>query len=111
MPAFSRVVFLGFQAAFLVSTGGIVSAPLSALATPLPLPMPLMPHVADYASRIPVEDYTTVVDDSSKNRTLVARRDVSSAVVDHPPSLLSSHMRRQGDSLTALASDAADLGT
>ncbi|TBU35237.1 hypothetical protein BD311DRAFT_745810 [Dichomitus squalens] len=109
MPVLSRVIFFGFQAALLVSIGGPVSAPLSALATPLPFPMPLMPHVADYASRIPVRNYTTVVQDPLEKESSVARRDMDPVIVDHASSFISSYARRQDDSLTALTASAAEL--
>lgn len=81
MPAFSRAVFLGLQAAALVSLVGQPFAPSVALAAPLP--MPLMPHLADYAAQPPARTNATMVH-HSENSALAGREDV--AVVPHTTS-------------------------
>ncbi|KAI1797857.1 hypothetical protein LXA43DRAFT_969056 [Ganoderma leucocontextum] len=102
MPALSRVVFLGFQAAALLATVGPVLVPLSALATPVPLPMPLMPHIADYAARTPGKTYAGAVPVVLGNNTSLAQHDADAAVGDRTLSASSSGVRRRTDMLATV---------
>ncbi|KAI8995624.1 hypothetical protein BD414DRAFT_480074 [Trametes punicea] len=61
MPALSRAVFLGLHTAALVSLVGPSFAPSSALASPVPVPAPLMPHLADYAAQPPIHNNATMI--------------------------------------------------
>ncbi|KAI0365244.1 hypothetical protein BV20DRAFT_973430 [Pilatotrama ljubarskyi] len=83
MPAVSRAVFVGLHAAALVSLVDPSFSPFAALASPVALPMPLMPHLADYAARPPSRNNTTTVPQAG-NVSLVRRKDV--AVVSHTTS-------------------------
>ncbi|OJT12918.1 hypothetical protein TRAPUB_10483 [Trametes pubescens] len=96
MPAFSRAVFLGLQAAALVSLVGQPFAPSAALAAPLPLPMPLMPHLADYAAQPPARTDATMVH-HSENTALAGQDDA--AVVPHTTSPV---LPRDGDINTSI---------
>ncbi len=91
MPILSRTVLLGFQAAALIATVG--QAPLATLAVPIPVPMPLMPHMADYASQPPFRNNTSIVPQTQVFST--SRRDLDAAVVDHTASYTSPIERRQ----------------
>ncbi|KAI0361632.1 hypothetical protein OH77DRAFT_1417900 [Trametes cingulata] len=77
MPAVSRAVFVGLQAAALVSLVGPSFSPSPALATPIPLPMPLMPHLADYAARPPSRNNTSASTPQTGEVSLVRRKDVA----------------------------------
>ncbi|KAI0825139.1 hypothetical protein BC628DRAFT_1419498 [Trametes gibbosa] len=108
MPAFTRAVFLGLQAAALVSLVGrpFSLAPSSALAAPVPLPMPLMPHLADYAAQPPARS-SAVSDSASTARP----QDV--AVVSHttstsPPT--AAHHARADDVDTSILNNINILG-
>ncbi len=111
MPALSRVVFLGFQAAALLVTVGPVLAPLSALATPVPLPMPLMPHIADYAARTPAKTFADAVPDALANNTSLGLPGADSAVAEGTPPTSSSGVRRREDMMATLMAYVGILGT
>ncbi|CDO71559.1 hypothetical protein BN946_scf184911.g29 [Trametes cinnabarina] len=94
MPALTRAVFLGLQAAALVSLVGPAGTPTAALAKPIPFPAPMMPHLADYAAQPPVRGNLSTVP-SSQNLALAKR--LSEAVVSHTPSQSSALTPREDD--------------
>lgn len=112
MPAFSRAVFLALQAAALVSLVGhpLSLAPSFALAAPVPLPMPLMPHLADYAAQPPARSSAASVP-SSESVSTVRRQDV--AVVSHTTSTSSPAVAHEarGDTDTNILNNINLLGT
>ncbi|KAH9849764.1 hypothetical protein C2E23DRAFT_348430 [Lenzites betulinus] len=112
MPAFSRAVFLALQAAALVSLVGhpLSLAPSFALAAPVPLPMPLMPHLADYAAQPPARSSAASVP-SSESISTVRRQDV--AVVSHTMSTSSPAVAHEarGDTDTNILNNINLLGT
>lgn len=100
MPILSRTVLLAWKATALVATVGHVSAPLSANAAPLPIPVPMAAHIADYAAHPPASTNSTVAHQMEEFG--VTRRDADGPVVNHTPSY-SSLLTRQED-ITSLLS-------
>ncbi|KAL7285307.1 hypothetical protein ACG7TL_000402 [Trametes sanguinea] len=105
MPAISRAVFLGLQAAALVSLVGPNGTP-TALAKPIPVPVPMMPHLADYAAQPPARNNLTAV--PSAQDVALARR-MDEAVVPHTPSQSSALRTREDD--TAILNNINILST
>ncbi|KAM5536181.1 hypothetical protein V8D89_010080 [Ganoderma adspersum] len=99
MSSLSRIIALGFQAVSLLVAAGPILAPLSALATPVPLPMPLMPHIADYAARTPVDAYAAALPVALGNSASLSQPGIDSAIVEGTPPGALSVVRRQGDLL------------
>ncbi len=87
MPAVSRTVFLGLQAAALLAAVGPSLAPLSVVAAPVP-----MSHIADYASQPPARTNATLPQVQDLSTSQPGKDDT---VVDHTPSDAPSLVRRQ----------------
>ncbi|KAI0639395.1 hypothetical protein C8Q77DRAFT_58291 [Trametes polyzona] len=109
MPAFSRAVFLGLQAAAVVSlVGQPFSSSSTALAAPVPLPMPMVAHIADYAAQPPARNNATELS-QSRPISLVRKQD-GAAVVHHTTSESSPVVARDGDIDTSLLNNINILG-
>ena len=111
MPSLSRLIALGFQAVALLVTVGPVLTPLSALATPVPLPMPLMPHIADYAARTPVGTYAAALPVALGNSDSLSQPLIDSAVVEGTPPGVLSVARRQVNILATFVTYVGVLST
>ena len=107
MPALSRAVLLGLKAAALVSLVGPPLAPSPALASPIPFPAPLMPHIADYAAQPPARTNATAVP-QAENIMLAKRTNV--VVVSHTTPERSPLASREGDMDTNILDNINVLG-
>ena len=111
MPALSRFVFLGLQAAAFLVTLGPGLAPLFARATPVPSPVPLTPHIADYAARTPVKTYYAGAVPVLGNGTSPSQPDADPSAVEGTPPVPSSGVRHRQDTLTTFMSYVGILST
>ncbi|KAI0651849.1 hypothetical protein C8Q79DRAFT_1005104 [Trametes meyenii] len=125
MPALSRAVCLGLQAAALVALVGPSLAPSPALASPIPLPMPMVAHIADYAARPPIranatamsverraKDVVVVAHTTSKSHIGARDGDVDTNFLNNINilNLWSGKMNQQADIIHGLASQASTEG-
>ncbi|KAI0669905.1 hypothetical protein C8Q78DRAFT_1079814 [Trametes maxima] len=125
MPALSRAVCLGLQAAALVALVGPLLAPSPALASPIPLPMPMVAHIADYAARPPIhanttamsvgrrtEDVVVVAHTTSKSRVETRDGDVDTNLLNNINILTEAggKMNQQAQIIHGLASQAPTEG-
>lgn len=111
MPVLSRFVTLGLQAAAFLATVGPGLAPLSSLATPVPSPVPLMPHIADYAARMPVKTYAGTVPVALGTNTSLGQPDANPSAVEGTPPAHPSGLRRRQDTLTTFITCVGILST
>ncbi|KAH9898403.1 hypothetical protein C8Q73DRAFT_400497 [Cubamyces lactineus] len=107
MPALSRAVLLGLKAAALVSLVGPPLAPSPALASPIPLPAPLMPHIADYAAQPPARTNATAMP-QAESIMLGKRNNI--VVVSHTAPERSSLASRYQDTDTNVMNNVNILG-